>query len=74
MNEDRLKPQEKEERFVCVYCAMIYYTKEYSDREPFRKYFDKIWAKCPRCGTISYKPIEKTKEEMNNGENNNEFD
>ena len=61
-----LKIQEKEEDFTCIFCAMIYSTNIYSDREPFRKYYDKIWSKCPRCECISYKAIEKQNNEINN--------
>lgn len=69
MTEDRLKQHDIEERFVCLSCAMIYRTNIYSDREPFRKYYDKIWAKCPRCNCISYKPIVKPENEViNSGE------
>lgn len=72
MDDDILKPHEKEERFVCIFCAMIYYTKIYSDREPFRKYSDKIRAKCPRCGLISYKSIDRDRSDPN-GEIKDEF-
>lgn len=60
----KLKIHEKEEKFTCIFCAMIYRTNEYSDREPFRKYYDKIWSKCPRCEWISYKTVEKPKDEI----------
>ena len=60
-----LKIQEKEEDFTCIFCAMIYSTNIYSDREPFRKYSDKIRAKCPRCGLISYKSINRDRSNPN---------
>lgn len=69
MDDDRLKFQDHEEKFTCLICAMIYKTKIYSNREPFRKMQDKIWARCPRCNNISYKTIDKI---INDGENNNE--
>jgi hypothetical protein len=72
MTDEVLKPHDEEERFVCLFCAMIYYTNTYSDREPFRKYLDKIWAKCPRCGIISYKAVDRDRSNPN-GEIKDEF-
>ena len=68
MENEKLRLQEKEEKFTCLFCAMIYKTRLYSDREPFRDNFDKIWTECPRCKSITYKAIDK----IMNGENNNE--
>ena len=65
MTDYKLFQHEKEERFVCIACAFIYTTNIYSDEEPFRKYQNKIYTKCPRCGTISYKPIDIEKSKRN---------
>jgi len=48
----------KSERFVCVCCAFIWKTTEYSEPEKFRQGYLKIKARCPICGVATEKPIE----------------